>query len=96
MSTGDSNPLVGQSYDQGYPFILSGAHNVPGQEGRETIVSVNGTVGSDPFQVFLPSAFAQATLFSEPHTPPCANDVLGPKGCQMHSGVSNGVIKLDR
>jgi len=92
MSTGDPNPLVGQSYDQGYPHLLPGAHNVPGQDGREAIVSINRTVDSDPFQVSFPSAVAQAILSSEPHTPPRA----GPEGCQMYSEVSNDVIELDR
>jgi len=88
MSTGDSNPLVGQSYDQGYPHILPGAHNVPGQEGRGTIISINHMVDSDPFQGFFPSAVAQAILSSELHTPPRANDVLAPEGCQMYLKLS--------
>ena len=92
MSTGDPNPLVGQSYDQGYPHLLPGAHNVPGQDGREAIVSINRTVDSDPFQVSFSSAVTRAILSSEPHTPPRA----GPEGCQMYSEVSNDVIELDR
>lgn len=94
-SSNDSNPLVDQSYHLGYPHIPPDTRNIPDQEGRETNVSINRTVHSDPFQAFLPSAFTQAGSSSEPHTPPRANDELYPEGCQVYPGVSNHVIELD-
>ena len=94
-SSGDSNSLVVQSYYQGYPHVPSDTHNIPDQEGRETIVSFNRMVHSDPFQVFLPSTFTQPRSSNEPHTPLRANDALCLEECQMYSGVSNHVIELN-
>ena len=48
-------------------FQGSGAHNVPGQEGRQIVVSSNCPVNLNMLQGFFPSVSTQETLSSNPN-----------------------------